>query len=186
MSKLSCHLFSSSFSKMASPLHSVLLELETHSDLCTRNVLNYFFKIGDLSMVQLTQKMQFFLKKVKNKRQKCIDITLRKWSWRPLWQVGKNILTPPQATRWTFLKSLEFFHNSQTCWELWKNHKTLKKLNWWPVETSTCFLPTCHKGLHDHLRSVMSMHFWRSFHFFDFFCIFWVNWTIERSSVLKK
>ena len=25
------------------------------------------------------------------------------------------------------------------------------------------FLPTCHKGLHDHLRSVMSMHFW---HFF--------------------
>ena len=49
------------------------------------------------------------------------------------------------------------------------------------------FLPTCHKGLHDHLRSVMSMHLWRFFlHFFEFFCIFWVNWTIERSPVLKK
>ena len=34
------------------------------------------------------------------------------------------------------------------------------------------FLPTCHKGLHDHLRSVMSMHFWRFFtvlNFFEFF-----------------
>ena len=30
------------------------------------------------------------------------------------------------------------------------------------------FLPTCHKGLHDHLRSVMSMHFWR------FFSHFWI------------
>ena len=29
------------------------------------------------------------------------------------------------------------------------------------------FLPTCYKGLHDHLRSVMSMHFWR------FFSLFW-------------
>ena len=48
------------------------------------------------------------------------------------------------------------------------------------------FLPTCHKGLHDHLRSVMSMHFWRFFHFFEIFWIFWVNWTIERSPVLKK
>ena len=48
------------------------------------------------------------------------------------------------------------------------------------------FLPTCHKGLHDHLRSVMSMHFWRFFHFFEIFCMFWVNWTIERSPVLKK
>ena len=48
------------------------------------------------------------------------------------------------------------------------------------------FLPTCHKGLHDHLRSVMSMHFWRFYHFFELFCIFWVNWTIERSPVLKK
>ena len=28
------------------------------------------------------------------------------------------------------------------------------------------FLPTCHKGLHDHLRSVMSMHFWRFFSLF--------------------
>ena len=48
------------------------------------------------------------------------------------------------------------------------------------------FLPTCHKGLHDHLRRVMSMHFWRFYHFFELFCIFWVNWTIERSPVLKK
>ena len=48
------------------------------------------------------------------------------------------------------------------------------------------FLPTCHKGLHDHLRSVMSMHFWRFFRFFEIFCRFWVNWTIERSPVLKK
>ena len=48
------------------------------------------------------------------------------------------------------------------------------------------FLPTCHKGLHDHLRSVISMHFWRFYHFFELFCIFWVNWTIERSPVLKK
>ena len=48
------------------------------------------------------------------------------------------------------------------------------------------FLPTCHKGLHDHLRSVMSMHFWRFFHFFEIFWIFWVNWTIKRSPVLKK
>ena len=48
------------------------------------------------------------------------------------------------------------------------------------------FLPTCHKGLHDHLRSVMSMHFWRFYHFFELFCIFWVNWIIERSPVLKK
>ena len=37
------------------------------------------------------------------------------------------------------------------------------------------FLPTCHKGLHDHLRSVMSMHFWRFFFslfltFLNFLC----------------
>ena len=48
------------------------------------------------------------------------------------------------------------------------------------------FLPTCYKGLHDHLRSVMSMHFWRFFYFFEFFCIFWVNWTIFRSSTVEK
>ena len=47
-------------------------------------------------------------------------------------------------------------------------------------------LPTCHKGLHDHLRSVMSMHFLRFFSLFWIFFIFWVNWTIERSPVLKK
>ena len=52
-------------------------------------VLNYFFKTGDRSMVPLTQKMQKNSKRWK-KRQKCIDITLRKWSWRPLWQVGKK------------------------------------------------------------------------------------------------
>ena len=54
--------------------------------------LNYFFKTGDLSMVQLTQNMQKISKKWK-KRQKCIDITLRKWSWRPLWQVGKKSIS---------------------------------------------------------------------------------------------
>merc|ERR1712218_389559 len=33
----------------------------------------------------------------------------------------------------------------------------------------------------------MSMHFWRFFsHFLDFFCIFWVNWTTERSPSLKN
>ena len=62
--------------------------------------LNYFFKTGDLSMVQLTQNMQKISKKWK-KRQKCIDITLRKWSWRPLWQVGKKSINrfhrPPVA-----------------------------------------------------------------------------------------
>ena len=45
------------------------------------------------------------------------------------------------------------------------------------------FLPTCHKGLHDHLRSVMSMHFWRFCHFFEIFCIFWVKWAIFRSKL---
>ena len=43
-------------------------------------------------MVQLTQNMQKISKKWK-KRQKCIDITLRKWSWRPLWQVGKKSIS---------------------------------------------------------------------------------------------
>ena len=42
--------------------------------------------------------------------------------------------------------------------------------------------------LHDHLRSVMSMHFWRFFllHFLKLFCIFWVNWTKSRSSTVEK
>ena len=30
------------------------------------------------------------------------------------------------------------------------------------------FLPICHKGLHDHWRSVMSMHFLAFFNFFEF------------------
>ena len=62
-----------------------------------REVLENFFTVDDLNMVQLTQKMQKIKKKVREKkRQKCIDITLCKWSW----QVGKkNILTPPQANR---------------------------------------------------------------------------------------
>ena len=47
-------------------------------------------------------------------------------------------------------------------------------------------LPACHKGLHDHLRSVMSMHFWRLFSLFWIFLHFWVNWTIEKSPILKK
>ena len=44
------------------------------------------------------------------KRKKCIDITLRKWSWRPLWQVGKV--------------------------GVWKNPKPFNKFTWWPVEAS--------------------------------------------------
>ena len=50
------------------------------------------------------------------------------------------------------------------------------------------FLPTCHKGLHDHLRTVMSMHFWRFFlPFFNFLHFsFSVNWTICRSFTLEK
>ena len=67
--------------------------------------LNYFFKTGDISMVQLTQKMQKNSKKWK-KRQKCIDITLRKWSWRPLWQVGKKSISrfhsPPSPLWYRF------------------------------------------------------------------------------------
>ena len=40
-------------------------------------------------------------------------------------------------------------------------------------------------SVHDHLRSVMSMHFWRFYHFLSLFCIFWVNWTIFRSSTVR-
>ena len=68
--------------------------------------LNYFFKTGDLSMVQLTQKNSKNFKNVKKKRQKCIDITLRKWSWRPLWQVGKKSISrfhsPPSPLWYRF------------------------------------------------------------------------------------
>ena len=47
------------------------------------------------------------------------------------------------------------------------------------MEASKYFLPTCHKGLHDHLHSVISLHFWRFFlTFFKILCIFCVNWTI--------
>ena len=56
-------------------------------------------------MVQLTQNMQKISKKWK-KRQKCIDITLRKWSWRPLWQVGKKSISrfhsPPSPLWYRF------------------------------------------------------------------------------------
>ena len=45
----------------------------------TESFLDFFSKVDDLHMVQLTQKME----KVK-KTPKCIDITLRKWSQRPL------------------------------------------------------------------------------------------------------
>ena len=59
---------------------------------CTKKIFEFFFKTGDLSMVQLTQKIQKISKKWK-KGQKCIDITLHKWSWRPLWQVGKKSIS---------------------------------------------------------------------------------------------
>ena len=78
-------------------------------------------------MVQLTQKIKK-VKKSEKKRQKCIDITLRKWSWRPLWQVGKKSINsfhrPPGEL-------FERFHKSQHVWGLWKNPKIWlwKRLN---------------------------------------------------------
>ena len=45
-----------------------------------------------------------------------------------------------------FLKVLEFFHNSQTCWEVWKNPKPLKKFTWWPVEASKWFFTHLSQG----------------------------------------
>ena len=57
----------------------------------------------------------------------------------------------------------------------------------WPADKPPIYLQKSFiSSLHDHLRSVMLMHFWRFHHFFELFCIFWVNWTIERSPVLKK
>ena len=62
----------------------------------------------------------------------------------------------PQVNQVNFLKGLEFL---STCLQGVEKSQTLQKFTWWPVEASKCFLPTCHKGLHDHLRSVMSIPF---------------------------
>ena len=86
----------------------------------------------------------------------------------------------------------DFSIDPMTCWLLWKNPKPFKRFTCWAMEAINWYFTHLPQGspmetLHDHLRSVMSMHLWRFFlHFFEFFCIFWVNWTIERSPVLKK
>ena len=73
---------------------------------CTRNFFELFFqnRWSFYGPVDLKNSKNF--KKVKKKRQKCIDITLRKWSWRPLWQVGKKSISrfhsPPSPLWYRF------------------------------------------------------------------------------------
>ena len=93
----------------------------------------------------------------------------------------------PQPTRCTFWVVWQFSISPPahlTWYGKLQNHP--KSTPDWLWKRLIDFLPACHKGLHDHLRSVMWMHFWRFFYFFEFFWIFWVNWTTERSPVLKK
>ena len=102
------------------------------------------------------------------------------------WKNYTKTLTLPQATRSTFWRFWNFStppRHVERCGKITNPSKSSPGGLW---KRQHVFLPTCHKGLHDHLRSVMSMHFWRFFHLFEFFCIFWVNGTIERSPVLKK
>ena len=94
---------------------------------CTRNFLNYFFKTGDLSMVQLTQNMQKISKKWK-KRQKCIDITLRKWSWRPLWQVGKKTCWRFHRPPGELFEGFGIFPHLSTCLGGLEKSQTLQTL----------------------------------------------------------
>ena len=44
---------------------------------------------------------------------------------------------------------VDSFSEKKYCW-----------VPWWWWRRQHVFLPTCHNGLHDHLHSVMSMHFW--------------------------
>ena len=98
----------------------------------------------------------------------------------------KNQLAASTANQVHFLGGLAIFHTPPHLTWNGKLQNHPKSAPDWLWKRLIDFLPTCHKGLHDHLRSVMSMHFWRFFHFFEIFCMFWVNWTIERSPVLKK
>ena len=82
-----------------------------------RNLFRFFFPKHTYIWSSWQKKCKTIKKKWK-KRQKCINITLRKWSWRPLWQVGKK--TYNQVN---FLKGLGFFHNFQHVWGLRKNPK---------------------------------------------------------------
>ena len=52
------------------------------------------------------KKCTTFKKKWEKKRQKCIDITLCKWSWSPLWQVGKKYFDASTGHQVNFLKGL--------------------------------------------------------------------------------
>ena len=91
-------------------------------------VLNYFFKTGDRSMVPLTQKMQKSSKRWK-KRQKCIDITLRKWSWRPLWQVGKKTCWRFHRPPGELFEGFGIFPHLSTCLRGVEKSQTLQKVH---------------------------------------------------------
>ena len=56
---------------------------------CTRNFFEFFFqnRWSFYGPVDLKNSKKW------KKCQKCIDITLHKWSWRPLWQVGKKSIS---------------------------------------------------------------------------------------------
>ena len=95
---------------------------------CTRNFFELFFKTGDLSMVQLTQKMQKNSKRWK-KRQKCIDITLRKWSWRPLWQVGKKTCWRFHRPPGELFEGFGIFPHLSTCLRGVEKSQTLQKVH---------------------------------------------------------
>ena len=84
-------------------------------------------------MVQLTQNMQKISKKWK-KRQKCIDITLRKWSWRPLWQVGKKSINRFHSPAGELFEGFGIFPHLSTCLggvEKSQNPKSFSKIWLW-------------------------------------------------------
>ena len=56
---------------------------------CTRIFFNFFIQNRWSFYGPVDPSNANIFKKWKQ-RQKCIDITLRKWSWKPLWQVGKK------------------------------------------------------------------------------------------------
>ena len=68
------------------------------------------------------------------KRQKCIDITLRKWSWRPLWQVGKKSFWRFHSPTGELFEGFAIFPHLSTCLggvEKSQNPKSFSKIWLW-------------------------------------------------------
>ena len=80
--------------------------VESAGATSTNNSLDFFLKVVVTKNTNISKKWE-------EKTPKCIDITLCKWSWWPLWQVGKIFIQPL-----TLFEGFRIFPGSLRCWLL--------------------------------------------------------------------